>query len=51
VDGERQRRTVRQSRIPNLEDRVVESLDQVSWKTEWDNDYDFRYTKHPALAN
>lgn len=36
--------------FPKLADRVIESFDELSWKTEWKDDYDFRYTKNPALA-
>lgn len=36
--------------FPKLKDRVLESFDKLSWKTEWKDDYDFRYTKNPALA-
>ena len=36
--------------FPKLADRVLESFDKLSWKTEWQDDNDFRYTKNPALA-
>lgn len=36
--------------FPNLNKCVVESLESLSWMTEWNDDYDFRYTKNPALA-
>jgi hypothetical protein len=36
--------------FPKLADCVFESIDKVNWKTEWKDDYDFRYTKKPALA-
>lgn len=36
--------------FPKLRDCVFESFDKLSWKTEWDDDYDFRYTKNPTLA-
>jgi len=36
--------------FPKLADRVIESLDRLSWKIEWQDDYDFRFTENPALA-
>lgn len=36
--------------FPQLKDCVLETLDQVSWRTEWQDDYDFRYAQNPALA-
>lgn len=36
--------------FPKLTDRVLESFEKLSWKTEWKDDYDFQYTKNPALA-
>ena len=36
--------------FPKLADCVFRSFDNLSWRTEWQDDYDFRYTKHPALA-
>lgn len=36
--------------FPKLAEVVIESLDQVRWKTEWDDNYDFRFTDNPVLA-
>ena len=36
--------------FPRLKDRVHESFDKLSWKVEWKDEYDFRYTKDPVLA-
>ena len=37
-------------RFPKLADRVIESFDKLSWKFEWQEDPDVRFTKNPALA-
>jgi hypothetical protein len=36
--------------FPKLRDRIVESIDKVRWRTEWDDTYDFRGTKDRKLA-
>jgi hypothetical protein len=36
--------------FPKLRDRVFQSFDTLRWRIEWSDDYDFRYTKNPALA-
>lgn len=36
--------------FPKLADRTLESLSKLSWRTEWQDDYDFRHTKDPKLA-
>ena len=36
--------------FPKLSDLMVESHDKLRWRTEWDDSYDFRFTKNPTLA-
>lgn len=36
--------------VPKLEDCVIESFDNVNWRTEWKDDYDFSGTRDPVLA-
>jgi hypothetical protein len=36
--------------FPKLKESVVDSIDKVNWRTEWDNHYDFPFTDNPELA-
>ena len=36
--------------IPRLADITLDTLDQVAWRTEWEDENDFRFTDDPALA-
>jgi hypothetical protein len=36
--------------VPPLAELTPKSLDDIRWRTEWNDDYDFRFTKDPALA-
>jgi hypothetical protein len=33
-----------------LANKTVASLDEIKWRTEWDDTYDFRFTKDPRKA-
>jgi hypothetical protein len=36
--------------FPRHAEITIESLDKIKWRTEWNDSYDFRYTKDPKLA-
>lgn len=36
--------------IPKIQDHVLTTIDQVTWRTEWDDTEDYCLTKNPALA-
>lgn len=36
--------------ISKIGDCVISSLESIKWRTEWDDNYEFKFTKDPKLA-